>query len=175
MSIFDKKANQIISSLLLEGVDAGEMVLKVSRPTGKIDVKVKCIETQTGTSYIADETVDDINKGDDVTEMIVTDGEDEEFDFKKADLDKDGKLSSYEKARGEAVAGAKEEDAEDPEMKKIGLGKDAIAAVTVAGKLATKAGGFGAAALTQNRMNAAYGDLMRKIAKKVTEIAGNIK
>jgi hypothetical protein len=57
----------------------------------------------------------------------------------------------------------------------MGLGKDAIAAVTVAGKLATKAGGLGAAALTQNRMNAAYGTLMRKIAKKVTDISNKIQ
>jgi hypothetical protein len=176
MSIFDKKANRIISSLLSEGVDSGEMNIKVSTPTGNVDIRVKCVETQSGTSYIADESVDSIHKGDDVTEMVVSD-EDEEFNFKKADLNKDGKLSSYEKARGEAVAGAKEEDeeVEDPELKKLGLGKDAIAAVTVAGKLATKAGGLGMASITQNRMNAAYGDLMRKIAKKVTQISNKIK
>ena len=41
--------------------------------------------------------------------------------------------------------------------------------------MATKAGGLGAAGLTQNRMNAAYGRLMRKIAKKVDNVAKAIK
>ena len=59
---------------------------------------------------------------------------------------------------------AKIED--DEGLKKLGLTDDDINAVNVAKKLATKAGGAGAAMLTQNRMNAAYGELMRKVAKK---------
>lgn len=69
-----------------------------------------------------------------------------------------------------------EEDAEeDSDLKGLGIDDDAIAAVKVAGKLASKSGGFGTAAFTQNRMNAAYGDLMRKIAGRVSKIASNIK
>lgn len=177
MSIFDDKANKILSSLLNEGHENGVEVVKVNLPGGeKVDLRVKCISTDNGHVYTADESVENISKGDDVTEMIQS-GEDEEFDAHKADLDKDGKISSYEKKRGEAIAKAKEEseEVEDPQLKKMGLGKDAIAAVTVAGKLATKAGGFGSAMLTQNRMNAAYGTLMRKIAKKVTDISNKIQ
>jgi hypothetical protein len=175
MSIFDKKANRIISSLLTEGVDSGEMNIKVSTPTGNVDIRVKCVETQSGTSYIADEDVDNIKKGDDVTEYIVS-SEDEEFDFVKADLNKDGKISSYEKKRGEAVARAKEESEETNDLKALGLGDDSLAAVSVAGKLATKAsGGFLGFGDPQKEMNKAYGSLMKKIAKKVTQISNNIK
>tara|TARA_B100001093_G_C25886883_1_gene618785 strand:+ start:147 stop:476 length:330 start_codon:yes stop_codon:yes gene_type:complete len=64
---------------------------------------------------------------------------------------------------------------DDEGLKKLGLTDDDINAVNVAKKLATKAGGAGAAMLTQNRMNAAYGDLMRKVAKKVSTVAKAIK
>jgi hypothetical protein len=64
---------------------------------------------------------------------------------------------------------------DDEGLKTLGLTDDDISAVNVAQKLATKAGGAGAAFLTQNRMNAAYGDLMRKVAKKVTNVAKAIK
>ena len=40
------------------------------------------------------------------------DDEDAEFDAKKSDLDKDGKISEYEKARGEAIAKAMEKSSE---------------------------------------------------------------
>lgn len=72
--------------------------------------------------------------------------------------------------------GDEEAHVEDDEgLKKLGLSDEDINAVNVAQKLATKAGGLGAAALTQNRMNAAYGDLMRKVAKKVSKVAKAIK
>lgn len=64
---------------------------------------------------------------------------------------------------------------DDEGLKQLGLTDDDINAVNVAQKLATKAGGAGAAFITQNRMNAAYGDLMRKVAKKVSNVAKAIK
>lgn len=64
---------------------------------------------------------------------------------------------------------------DDEGLKKLGLTPDDINAVEVAKKLSTKAGGLGAAALTQNRMNAAYGQLMRKVAGKVSKVAKAIK
>ena len=64
---------------------------------------------------------------------------------------------------------------DDEGLKQLGLSKDDINAIAVAGKLATKAGGVGMAALTQNKMNAAYGKLMRKVAKKVDNVAKAIK
>ena len=60
---------------------------------------------------------------------------------------------------------------DDEGLKQLGLSDDDINAVNVAQKLATKAGGLGAAKLTQNRMNAAYGELMRNVAKKVSNVA----
>ena len=66
--------------------------------------------------------------------------------------------------------------AEDDEgLKKLGLTDDDINAVNVAQKLSTKAGGVGTAMLTQNKMNNAYGKLMRKVAKKVDTVASAIK
>ena len=76
------------------------------------------------------------------------------------------------------IFGSEDEDVsvEDNEsLKKLGLTDEQLNAVAVAGKMATKAGGLGAAGLTQNKMNAAYGKLMRKIAKKVDDVAKAIK
>ena len=64
---------------------------------------------------------------------------------------------------------------DDEGLKKLGLTDDDINAVNVAQKLATKAGGVGTAMLTQNKMNNAYGKLMRKVAKKVDTVANAIK
>jgi hypothetical protein len=64
---------------------------------------------------------------------------------------------------------------DDEGLKKLGLTDADINAVNVAQKLATKAGGVGTAMLTQNKMNNAYGKLMRKVAKKVDTVAKAIK
>lgn len=249
MSNFNEKANQIMSSFIIEGVEEEKKVVKVNTPTGLCDVSVRCINTASGCSYIADESVDCVNKGDDVTEMIAS--EDEEFNTTKADLNKDGEVSEYEMKRGKAVASAREENnedsvtgkhdyikqnkekvdqfvndyisnaidsgrasgddvdedwleqnaldyllslplekmkseiesccteenEEDPELAKVLGGKDPskqLAAVSVAGKLATKAQGGLFSANPQKKMNKAYGDLMNKIATKISGIAAKI-
>ena len=68
-----------------------------------------------------------------------------------------------------------DQESEGDPMKSLGLKDEDLDAITVAGKLATKAGGFGSAGITQNRMNAAYGELMRKVAGKVSKAAKAIK
>lgn len=71
-----------------------------------------------------------------------------------------------------------EENAEDPQMKKMGLDKASIAAVGVARDLATqasKSGIPGFRADPQKEINQAYGKLMTTIAKKINTIASNIK
>ncbi len=64
---------------------------------------------------------------------------------------------------------------DDEGLKALGLDDDQLNAVAVAGKLATKAGGLGTAKLTQNKMNAAYGKLMSKVADKVKAVADKIQ
>lgn len=64
---------------------------------------------------------------------------------------------------------------DDEGLKGLGLTDSDINAVSVAQKLATKAGGFGKGFLTQNRMNAAYGKLMDKVSGKIEDVAKAIK
>ena len=67
------------------------------------------------------------------------------------------------------------EEKEDPEMKRIGIGKADLAAVNVAQKLATKPGALNLPFIgAQAQMNNAYGDMMKKIARKVKTIANKI-
>lgn len=152
MSSFNEKANKIMASLLIEGTEEESKVVKVKTPTGMCDVRAKCITTPSGCTYIADESVDCVNKGDDVTDMIASEDE-ENCDYN-------------------------EENEEDPELAKILGGKDPskqLAAVSVAGKLATKAsGGLNPFNNPQKKMNKAYDDLMGKIATRISNIASKI-
>ena len=79
---------------------------------------------------------------------------------------------------GEKVIYSSEENAEDPQMKAMGLDKNAIAAIDVASKMATQAAKSGVPGFRtdpQKAMNAAYGKLMNSIAKKINTISANIK
>ena len=67
------------------------------------------------------------------------------------------------------------EEKEDPEMKKIGLDKADLTAVNVAQKLATKPGILNLPFIgAQAKMNSAYGNMMKKIANKINNIASKI-
>ena len=78
----------------------------------------------------------------------------------------------------ETVIYSSEENAEDPQMKAMGLDKNAIAAINVASNMSTqaaKSGVYGFRTDPQKAMNQAYGKLMNSIAKKITPISANIK
>ena len=61
--------------------------------------------------YAPEDSPEDDNMG----QMEPLDDEDAEVDAKKSDLNKDGKLSEYEKKRGQAIADAMEEDKKEEE------------------------------------------------------------
>jgi hypothetical protein len=226
MSNFNEKANKIMASLLQEGVEEESKVVKVKTPTGLCDVKVKCINTSSGCSYIADESIDCVNKGDDVTEMVSEDEEETHYSYEEDEEDsvehkheyirnnkdsvqqyvdnyvsnaldsgraeEDGideedlehnaldylmGLSLEELKKELSLFTGNEEDEEDADLKKLGLDDNALGAVAVATKLSTKAsGGMNPFSRDpQKAMNTAYGDLMKKIAGKITKISTSIK
>lgn len=74
----------------------------------------------------------------------------------------------------------KEEDAESAvstaDAKQMGLTKDVEAAVNIASKLATRPGRANLPMIgAQSKMNAAYGNLMKSIAGKITKLSNNIR
>jgi len=70
----------------------------------------------------------------------------------------------------------REENAEDPALKAMGLKPEDIVAMDVAQKLATKPGRLNLPIIgAQAQMNSAYGAMMKKIAAKIKKVASAIK
>ena len=150
MSKFDDLTNKILADIFESSQQGEKCCVKINIPgTGVTEIKV----VKHGSTCIADEDVDSITKGTDITDRVIDSGDDCEEEYV-----------------------APEEDAEDPNLKKMGLDNQSIAAVGVASKLATQAsGGINPFANPQKKMNKAYGDLMSKLANKVSTISNNIK
>jgi len=105
----------------------------------------------------------------DATESVEI-GPDGSVDGKPLDRWVERKLYLNSRKKEEAA-----EEKEDPEMKRIGIGKADLAAVNVAQKLATQPGALNLPFIgAQAQMNNAYGDMMKKIARKVKTIANKI-
>lgn len=146
MSKFDDKANDILKRFIVENVENSKEVVRINVPGQQpVEVQATCIRGSDGSCmYISDEECDCVQVGEDITDRIIADEEEDAEDLNKS------------------LAG-------------IDLKPEDLAAVDVAGKLATKAGAFGSSILNQAKMNSAYGRLMSNIATKVDNIAKKIK
>ena len=162
MKHFDDVANDIVRSFLVEGVTESDIV-KIRVPgAGIYSIKARHLKTEDGVSiYMADEDGEagNIRSGQDITELVVPD--DEDTKPKKEFVPEDEESETHE------------ENAEDPDLKGLGLDGKSLAAVNVAGKMATKAQG-GLFNDPQKKMNKAYGDLMNKISTKISTVASKI-
>ena len=154
MNHFDDVANKILQTFITESTAQGEVVNINVPGTGLLSIHARVIKSDgNGESiYIADEDGEagNIKRGQDITDLIAS--EDEELQAEEH----------------------KEENAEDPDLVGLGLDNKSLAAVNVAGKMATKAQGGLLAQDPQKKMNKAYGDLMNKISGKISTVASKI-
>ncbi len=87
-------------------------------------------------------------------------------------------VKSLNEDADEKVIYSSEEDAEDAQLKAMGLDQTGQAAVKVASTMATQAAKSGIPGFRtdpQVAMNKAYGNLMTSIAKKINTISSKIK